>query len=197
MALLPKPTLLQRATQFQVAVMFSPQEHQGFHRDRVELMFRNPDLDEPFVITRTLCGLVGVGEEYKRLQPTTPYKPRKAVKEWARTSLEGEKPPALANITWKIPLPQAHVSQDVKDALTHREAPEREIDVRQLLPNELDSESYAQKWQILLHVEEEKMRFANLTTPRFTSPLFYPREDLELYDQKDVELTDVSDGSFS
>jgi hypothetical protein len=161
MASLPHPTPLQRGTQFQVAVLFSPQSHQGFHKDRIELKFKNPRLDPPvFFITRNLCGLVGVAEEYESLKPTAPFKPRKVIKFWKPTLLDGEKPPALGDIRWKTPLPHAHVPQVVKDALAHEETVECELDVRQLLPNDLNSESYAEHWQVLMHVEEEKMRFA-------------------------------------
>lgn len=190
MASLPHPAPLRRGAQFQVAVLFSPQGHQGFHRDRIELKFKNPQLDPPtFFITRNLCGLVGVKEEYESLEPVAPYKPRKVIPFWKPTSLDGEKPPALGDIRWKVPLPHEPVPKSVKDALAHRDAAEREIDVQQLLPNDLNSESYAEHWQVLLHVEEEKMRFAFFNNAANTFSSVWFREDIRNYDQENVELS--------
>jgi helicase MOV-10 len=136
--------------------------NRGRYEDRIEFLFEDISLNQTFTISRPVRAVVGVSAELDLLRPTAPYEPPKPrAREPDGPMVDGIKPPALAAIKWVIKLPEAMIPEYVRPAIESgiRLEKIRRVE-RTLLPRNLNNETYARHWRVLLWIEEFQMKYA-------------------------------------
>ena len=136
------------------------QAHIGRYEDRLELVFRDTQLGQQFIITRTFKAIVGDKALHEHLKPKMPYIPRaRSARKEITEVVEGVKPPALTAIQYVAALPKAEIPVPLRKLLEGSESIGRIS--KQLksafLPAGLNSKTYGRFFKYLLWIEESKM----------------------------------------
>ena len=150
------PAPLQRSVPITVDINFTPHRQWGRHPDRVELIFEDVSLGRRFAITRTIHAIIASEADIKALQPVAPYRPfERKEREAPKKVLDGDKPEALAEIIWKVPLHLYKVPAELERAMQDGDKQHRiRVLQRVFLPHFLRAHTYRRHWGVLLHVEE-------------------------------------------
>jgi helicase MOV-10 len=132
----------------------------GRYEDRVELLFKDLQLNKHFLISRTLRAIVGNKADHQLLQPKAPYVPRERLARQPEvTVVEGVAPPSLKGVPYVFKLPKALIPKSLLSALgttrSSSEGVKRMKDV--FLPSTLNGETYARHFKHLLWIEEFQM----------------------------------------
>ncbi|KAF9003306.1 P-loop containing nucleoside triphosphate hydrolase protein [Cyathus striatus] len=156
-------------------VAFHP-SYAGQYEDTIEILFAIPEPKKTFVITRRVTATVGSTEDYELLKASAPYSHRKAT----LSKISGEIVPSLRPATWtRTPwvdkLPEYNPPEALIEAaygvLAQRSQRVAIQAIRRFMPETFNEHTYGKWFQVLLFVEEEKLR-----------------QDLEAYSLTDVEL---------
>lgn len=153
--------MLSGSKPFALSVVFK-QTYPGRYEARLEFIFQDTRLGQPFIITRALKAVVGDKALLHELTPKTPYMPptESAMKD-VKEVIGGAKTAALKAIRYKAKLPQAPIPSPLHDLLSRSE-PIAQIskEIKKLfLPESLTTASYRQFFEQLLWVEEMKMEY--------------------------------------
>lgn len=136
------------------------QAHIGRYEDRLELVFRDTQLGQQFVITRIIKAIVGDKALHEQLKPKKPYIPRaRSARKEITEVVEGVKPLALKAVPYVAALPKAGIPMPLRRLLEGSESIGRIS--KQLksafLPATLNSKTYGRFFKHLLWIEEAKM----------------------------------------
>ncbi|KAG8853053.1 hypothetical protein FRB96_008431 [Tulasnella sp. 330] len=155
-ARLSKPLHLKSGTTYLLQITFDPQGNIGHYDDRLELVFADSVTLHRFVIVRPIQAIVGVIADHEALKPTAPYvRPAPRPREPELQIVEGEQPPALARIVWKVVLLFADIPAYVWSALGQPSMADTLRRVQNtLLPSLLQPTTYAKHWKMLLWLDE-------------------------------------------
>lgn len=145
-----------------LSVVFHPL-YAGQYEDTLELLFVDARIKQRFVITRRVEATVGSREDHEHLRPTAPYVRRQP----ALFQLNGPintsiRPPVWTSTKWVTRLPEYSPPTNLIRAAygpaahSHKKAL---ANVKDILPRTLNETNYGRYLQILLYVEEEKMRY--------------------------------------
>lgn len=120
------------------------------------MYFEDMLLHQKFTISRSLKAVVGEKASYDALQPKTPYVPRKrTARAVEAVVIAGEAPPALDAIPYIIKLPKAGIPDRMLPVFSIQSSVANMVkQVKELLPQRLDSSSYGQYYKTLLWAEE-------------------------------------------
>lgn len=144
------------------SITFDPKDQRGRFNDRMEFIFEDTSIHQRFAITRPIRAIVGVKEDLDALKPLAPYvRPkRRYYRPVAEQDVrDGIRPPALADIDWVVKLPQFPIPGEVFRAVMSGSRQDKVAKIRSsLLPDVLDTTTYARHWRTLLHIEEAQMR---------------------------------------
>ena len=137
-----------------VAVVFHP-SYEGRYEDTLELTFHDISKREQFVITRRVLAVVGSAEDYDRLKPKAPYtRPKVSPHERVREVVRVSRPPTWSHTRWRVSLPEFKIPEDLVKAAF---GPKPSAAIRPFVPR-FDLDNYGRFWQVVLWIEEEKMR---------------------------------------
>ncbi|KIP01837.1 hypothetical protein PHLGIDRAFT_112706 [Phlebiopsis gigantea 11061_1 CR5-6] len=152
---------IRQATSRTVTVTFHP-SYEGQHEDTVELTFRRlapgTSTGQQFVITRSICAIVGSQEDHEHLRPIAPYVrvvPRGAAHARPGKLVRVVRPSTWSRPKWKVALPEYKIPHDISVAAF---GPRAKFAIREFLPA-LGLNSYPTFFQVLLWVEEKQMEY--------------------------------------
>jgi len=123
-------------------------------------VFRDTQLGQQFIITRTIKAVVGDKALHEQLKPKKPYIPRaRSARKEIKEVVEGVQPPALKVIPYVAALPKAGIPVPLRKLLEGSESIGRIS--KQLksafLPATLNGKTYGRFFKHLLWIEESKM----------------------------------------
>ena len=148
----------------QLAV-FLKQAYTGRYEDRLELVFRDDQLQKNFIITRPLKAIVANQAEHEAFRPRAPYVPRtRFTRPEIREVVEGVRPPALEAIRYVTRLPRADIPNQLRTMLGSTQS-RRNIqkNVSEIfMPKVFNSATYSRHFKHLLWIEEAKMEYVHL-----------------------------------
>jgi helicase MOV-10 len=142
-------------------ITFDSHQNRGRFQDRLELIFLDVTTAKRFAIVKPLLSIVGNKEDYEALKPTAPYVPKhKKERDPIEELVPGEKPPAIADITWAFRLPPYRMPGALKTVLDMPNMKEKHRLLRfGFIPHELTPETHARWFHALLHAEEHQSRY--------------------------------------
>jgi helicase MOV-10 len=155
---IPTKRYILARTSLKGTVKFNSQGSRGRFQDRVELVFFNTVDQRQFAIVKPVHITVGNRSDYERLEPVSPYIPKKKTKrEQEKNVIEGLRPPPIAAVEWVKPLPEYLIPKPLQTILDIPSMKDR----RRLLqigfvPPVLSSETHARRFHVLLHMEEHQ-----------------------------------------
>lgn len=128
----------------------------------MELSFEDTQLQQRFLITRSLKVVVGDQQAYKELMPTSPYIPRtKHVSHPIVDVVDGERPPALNVMPYVVKLPLAKIPKPLEALLASdkpRSLKDKISDIHNtFLVGALRSSTYTNHFRNLIWIEEYQM----------------------------------------
>jgi helicase MOV-10 len=141
------------------------QSHVGRYEDRVELLFKDLQLNKHFLISRTFRAIVGNKADYHLLQPKAPYVPRERLARQPEvTVVAGVDPPSLKGVPYVFKLPKARIPKSLLSALGSTRSPFEGVKRMKnvFLPSTLNSDTYARHFKHLLWIEEFQMECVSL-----------------------------------
>ncbi|KAF9457927.1 P-loop containing nucleoside triphosphate hydrolase protein [Collybia nuda] len=170
-------------TNRKLIVVFCP-SYAGRYEDTVELHFYHQQDKHSFVITRHVCATVGSREDHEHLRPTGPYvrKRQPAPFQFNGPFNNSLRPSVWAPSTWVVRLPQFLPSKSLIDAVYGHRGKKTIATAKAFLPRTFNETTYGATFQVLLHLEEEKLRQdleAYAITGAKVKPN-YPRYDLQV-----------------
>ncbi len=154
--ILPGPTTVAHSRNVVIPIDFS-RTLRGICTDRVEIYFEDTKLNQKFTIARSLQAKVGEQAAYAALQPVAPFVPRKrTARAVERDVVEGERPPALNAIPYKIKLPHSPIPDRMLPLLSNKGSiADTVTQLRDaFLPEQLNSSTYGRHYKTLLWAEE-------------------------------------------
>lgn len=132
----------------------------GRYEDTLELLFSDPHTRGVFLITRKLFATVGDPELHDRLGPEAPYTRNTGpTMNLTGKIMPSTRPPEWTKTKWTEKLPKYEVPAYVIEAAFGKGAGNPVQNVRRLMPQTLNLQSYGDWFQYLLYVEEEQMRY--------------------------------------
>lgn len=138
-----------------IAVTFHP-AYEGQYEDVLEIVFHDLKNKRQFTITRRIRAIVGSSDDYERLKPKAPYvRPKTFLYERPKKIVRVVRPPTWSHTKWAVKLPDFKALQDLIDAAF---GPKPSAAIKPFIPR-LTLSNYAEFWQALLWIEEEKMRY--------------------------------------
>ena len=143
----------------------------GSYQDTLEIRFSRVSNDQLFSVTRTVKAIIGDAAGYALLQPTAPYVPRRrSNRQQISTVVEGIPPPKLLAIAWRSKLGRYEIPKTFRPIFSLQpNRPETGEDIvpsqiRSLFQKSLRLSNHAQKFCMLLWIEEVSMEYVdNLT----------------------------------
>ncbi|KAF6757614.1 RNA helicase [Ephemerocybe angulata] len=137
----------------------------GRYDDRLELTFKDAQLNKIFIISRPVGAIIGSEVDHEALKPISPYiDPRlrsggRAARAPVSKVIEGVAPPSANAVNYVLPLPRAAMPKHLLDLLSVAEqgGSLKQLigDVRKIfMPNVLNSATYARHFKCLLWAEE-------------------------------------------
>ncbi|KAL0566482.1 hypothetical protein V5O48_015530 [Marasmius crinis-equi] len=146
-------------------ITFHP-SYAGRYEDTLELVFFDIQTRTRFVIHRHVTATVGDRADHEALQPTAPYRRRKR---GIPLRLDGPiktstRPTTWTKTAWKGFLPQFEVPRQLTDVLYKSGGVPRskkdtfEI-LKTLISPTFNLKTYGSRFQLMLHLEEEQMKF--------------------------------------
>lgn len=138
------------------------QEFIGRYQDRIEIHFKDQQLNKEFIISRTARAIVGDRNAHEELKARVPYVPRVRNKnrEPETKIVEGEAAPSLNAIPYVTKLPKASIPAHLLSTLNASSRSSKEnVDSIQkgFLPKVLSSETHGRHFKNLIWVEEQQM----------------------------------------
>ncbi|KAG8916778.1 hypothetical protein FRC02_003599 [Tulasnella sp. 418] len=118
-------------TRYTIYILFEVKDRPKRYEDRIELVFKDVDLQQHFIITRPVQAMVAVEGDIDLLRPVSASFYESSV----------------------IPTPETNIPQHIYDAYGSIEEQTDRLR-KKLLPSELNSETYRCYWKTLLWVEE-------------------------------------------
>ncbi|KAJ3573071.1 hypothetical protein NP233_g2668 [Leucocoprinus birnbaumii] len=144
----------------------------GRYENTLELVFVELTPRNVFLITRKVFATVGDPELHDHIRPDEPYtRDRGPAINLTGRILPGSRPPQWTKTHWAEKLPKYDVPPYVIEAAFGKNAGNAVQNVRRLMPQTLNIQTYGEWFQYLLYVEEEQMR-----------------QDLQAYAMTDVEI---------
>ncbi|KAJ3553464.1 hypothetical protein NP233_g12636 [Leucocoprinus birnbaumii] len=144
----------------------------GRYENTLELVFVELTPRNVFLITRKVFATVGDPELHDHIRPEEPYtRDRGPAINLTGRILPGSRPPQWTKTHWAEKLPKYDVPPYVIEAAFGKNAGNAVQNVRRLMPQTLNIQTYGEWFQYLLYVEEEQMR-----------------QDLQAYAMTDVEI---------
>lgn len=144
-----------------LSVVFHP-SYAGQYEDTLELLFVDSRSNKRFIITRRVEATVGSREDHEHLKPTAPYVRRQLASFQFNGPINTSiRPPVWTSTKWVTRLPEySPPTKLIKAAYGPAAHPHRKAlaNVKAFLPRDLNETTYEKYFQILLYVEEEKMR---------------------------------------
>lgn len=130
----------------------------GYFEDTLELVFYNIDEKSKFVITRKVEATIGSQEDHTLLGAKAPYERQQTVKfNPTGPIVPSVQSPIWTNTPWALKLPLFKPPADLVEAASTPKG--RALNaVKQFMPAQFDKNTYGAWFQILLYVEEEKMK---------------------------------------
>lgn len=138
-----------------LTVTFNPISH-GHFQGRLELIFKDENLHQQFMIAKVYKAIVGKREDYEHLRPREPYKPRiRGSRAEVKEVVPGVESPALKTVPWVISLPQSKIPGPLERTLGTGSVGQVISTVRDaFLPAVLNSDSYGRHFKNLVWCEE-------------------------------------------
>lgn len=131
----------------------------GRYEDTLELVFVQLYPRATFLITRKLVAAIGDPELHDRLRPEAPYtRNRGPTMNLTGKIVPSTRPPEWTKTNWSERLPKYEVPTYVIEAAFGKQAGNAVQNVRRLMPQVFNTQSYGTWFQYLLYVEEEQMR---------------------------------------
>lgn len=128
----------------------------GYFQDTLELVFKYES--STFVITRKVECTIGSKEDHDLLRAKAPYQRRRALKfNPSGPIVPSSSPPSRTNTPWLRKLPMFTPPVDIVEAVSTRKG-DALAAIKQLMPLQFDIQTYSAWFQVLLYVEEEKMK---------------------------------------
>ncbi|KAJ7434430.1 P-loop containing nucleoside triphosphate hydrolase protein [Mycena galericulata] len=152
---------------------------EGECEDVLELIFLESSTKERFLITRKLRAVVGSEDDHEQIKPKSAYARRKlAPFQFNGPIIRSLRPPTWGPVKWVSHLPEFKPPKDlIQAAFGPPSHPTRSStkavlqNVKRFLPSTFTVNTYREKFQVLLYIEDEQKRL-----------------DLEMYAMTDVEL---------
>ncbi|KAJ7430120.1 P-loop containing nucleoside triphosphate hydrolase protein [Mycena galericulata] len=152
---------------------------EGECEDVLELIFLESSTKERFLITRKLRAVVGSEDDHEQIKPKSAYARRKlAPFQFNGPIIRSLRPPTWGPVKWVSHLPEFKPPKDlIQAAFGLPSHPTRSStkavlqNVKRFLPSTFMVNTYREKFQVLLYIEDEQKRL-----------------DLEMYAMTDVEL---------
>jgi hypothetical protein len=138
----------------------------GSYEDTLEIRFSRVSNDQLFSVARTVKAIVGDAAGYALLQPTAPYVPRRRSnrQEEIGSVVEGIPPPRLLAIAWRTKLGGFKIPKTFRPIFSLQpnrpETDDEDIvpsQIRSLFGKSLHLSNHAQKFSMLLWIEEVSM----------------------------------------
>jgi helicase MOV-10 len=139
------------------------ESHIGRYEDRVEFLFEDTQLNQRFMITRSLRAIVGSAAEHQALAPKSPYIPReRTARKPIRDVVEGVRPPALNAIPYVGKLPRATIPEGLSSVLASSRVAANLAPLvkRRFMPSTLNGDTYSRYFKQLLWTEEYQAEYA-------------------------------------
>ncbi len=160
-----KSKLIQANTSRKVKIRFSA-SNPGRYDDTLELVFAELQPRNVFLITRKVFATVGDPELHEHLKPEAPYSRKNAPKvNLTGNILPSTRPPEWTKTKWNVKLPKYDVPPYVIEAAFGKKAGNAVQNIRRLMPQAFNTQSYGAWLQHLLYVEEEQMRYVVFLFP--------------------------------
>ncbi|KZS97366.1 P-loop containing nucleoside triphosphate hydrolase protein [Sistotremastrum niveocremeum HHB9708] len=177
----PTPSIRVTTTKALPVTFTLSTEHAGRFEERVNFVFHDNQLNQQFIIMRTLVAIVGDQADYEAFKPKAPYvRPTRRTRSGVKDIVPGIAPPALDVIPWVVKLPQSPIPDYLSQMMSTGSHHDIERSIKDsILPRVFDSDTYGSYLSTLLHVEEYKME-----------------ADLQIYDLSDV-FADPTPGGYS
>lgn len=125
----------------------------GLYVDKVEITFRDPQLDQQFVIARAIKASVGSNADHELLRARAPYVPRRRrAREEEQVIIPGEAPPSPGTIRWVIRLAEAKIPESLHSIFSEESGGEvvPRMQERSFLPVTFESSTYVSHFKRLL-----------------------------------------------
>lgn len=156
--LMGKSKLIQPNATRKIRIRFAANDP-GRYEDTLELVFAQLQPRAVSLITRKVFATVGDPELHERLKPEAPYS-RKSAPTINLTGnvVPGIRPPEWSRTKWNEKLLKYDVPPYVIEAAFGKKARDAVQNIRRLMPQVFNTQSYGAWFQHLLYVEEEQLR---------------------------------------
>jgi len=142
-----------------LVIIFHP-SYAGRYQDTLELVFFDMRKKQRFLITRRIRATVGSKDDHELLKPKSPYVRRKFTPfQFEGPIIRSLRPPTWSRTKWKAALPEFKAPDDLIHAAYRRDGNSTSRQsISEFIPSSFNSATYGKCFQVMLHIEEEKMR---------------------------------------